>query len=366
MPSRAVTYGSVTAKNVDKAPTVTDLIRVAMQPPPEISPARQARYEDQAGELVSILDGVADPNLATAIQNWILSEGNARAKNSMNAFLADLRVMAPLFRANKLMLVPARPAALAQYIDKIATDLAPVKPATIARRMASIALLHKAANIAAPTRSQIVRDALARHRQVKGTKTRQATPLRTADVKQILAMIGTTPADLRDRAMILIAHDTGLRASELLNLQVEHIQSTDQGWGRLFLAQSKGGVAGQAISITFSKTALNAVEDWLEAVAITKGPLFRGFDMAGTLREGALSRQSYDRIIKFRASQIGLEQGISAHSSRVGFAQDLLEKGASHSAVMTAGRWKSVGMVLHYGEQIETEPLAAIQRFLDE
>ena len=63
---------------------------------------------------------------------------------------------------------------------------------------------------------------------------------------------------------------------------------------------------------------------------------------------------------------IGLGQGISAHSSRIGFAQDLLEKGASPFEVMRAGRWKSAAMVLHYGEQIEAEKPAAIERFLDE
>ena len=97
-----------------------------------------------------------------------------------------------------------------------------------------------------------------------------------------------------------------------------------------------------------------------------QGPLFRGFDLAGNLRDGALSRQSYDRIIKFRASAIGLGQGISAHSSRIGFAQDLLEKGASPLAVMRAGRWESPAMVLHYGEQIDPEQTVTIERFLDD
>ncbi len=322
--------------------------------------------ESLAENLSVILDGVADPSLAKPILDWSLSACGTRAKNSIDAFLADLRAMAPLFRANKLMLVPARPAALAQYIEKIATDLAPMKASTIARRMASIALLHKAAGLSSPTRSQLVRDALARHRRLTGSTTQQATPLRTADVKRMLSLMGTTPADLRDRAMILVAHDTALRASELLGLCVEHVQKTDRGDGHVFLAQSKAVAKGQGISIAISKTALTAIDHWVEAAAISEGPLFRGFDLAGNLRDKALSRQSYDRIIKLRAGAIGLGQGVSAHSSRVGFAQDLLEKGASHLAVMQAGRWKSVGMVLHYGKRIEVDNPSDVERFLDD
>jgi integrase len=274
--------------------------------------------------------------------------------------------MAPLFRANKLLLVPARPAALSQYIDKIATDLVPMKATTIRRRMASVSMLHRAAGIESPTRSQLVRDALTRHRRAKGTRTNQAAPLRTEDIRQMLTWIGNAPADLRDRALILVAHDTALRASELLSLKVEQIQRTDRGRGLVFLERSKTDGEGQGVFIAISKAALAAIEGWVVSVGITVGPLFRGFDLNGNLREGPLSRQSYDRIIKFRASAIGLGAGISAHSSRVGFAQDLLAKGASHLAVMQAGRWKSIGMVLHYGERIEAEKSVATERFLDE
>jgi hypothetical protein len=33
---------------------------------------------------------------------------------------------------------------------------------------------------------------------------------------------------------------------------------------------------------------------------------------------------------------------------------------------MQAGRWKSIGMVLHYGERIEAESSVATERFLDD
>jgi integrase len=345
---------------------MADFIQIMPDMLENLTLGQAQEVEDLAHQLSLILEGVADPALAKPILSWIISNSGTRAKSSLVAFLGDLRVMAPLFRANRLMLVPARPAALGQYIDKIATDLIPVKPSTIARRMASIALLHKAAGLPVPTRSQTVRDALARHKRAKGTVVRQATPLRTADVKKMLTLIGTDLTDLRDRALILVAHDTGLRASELLGLQIEHIERLGHGRGQIFFHPPRSEASSPGISITISNAAISAIESWIAAAGLTQGPLFRGFDTAGNLRETALSRQSYDRIIKYRAAMIGLGQGISAHSSRVGFAQDLLEKGASHLAVMKAGRWKSVGMVLHYGEQIAPDTSVAVERFLDE
>ena len=339
---------------------MTDQINPAMAPPADIAPRLSREADDFSGPLVAILTGACDPILINPIRDWIEVAFESRAKNSLNAFLADLRAMAPLFQANRLLLVPARPAALSQYIDKIATGLVPMKASTIARRMASVALLHRAAGLPSPTRSQMVRDALNRHKRATGTITRQAMPLRTADVKKMLTCIGTTAVDLRDRALILLAHDTGMRASELLGIRVDQFQKTDQGRGLILLERPKPGASRQQLTLPISKTAAGAIEDWVEAIAMRQGPLFRGFDLAGNLRDGALSRQSYDRIIKFRASAIGLGQGISAHSSRIGFAQDLLEKGASPLAVMRAGRWKSPAMVLHYGEQIDPEQTVTI------
>jgi integrase len=343
-----------------------DLVQSAYALAPDMPTAQREEVETMAEALGQILDGVADPKLSKPILDWILSKRGVFAKNSRIAFLADLRAMAPLFRDNNLFLVPAKPAALAQYIDKIATEVTPMKPTTVRRRMASIAQLHKAAGLESPTRSQRVRDALVRHRRLMGARTQQAAPLRTADLKKMLTWMGQTPTDLRDRALLLIAHDTAMRASEILRLTVKDIQQTDKGRGLLFLERSKTDGEGQGVFIAISKTALKAIEAWVQAAGLTEGPLFRGFDLAGQVREGQLSRKSYDRIVKYWASAIGLGQGISTHSCRVGFAQDLLAAGKSTLQVQAAGRWKSPGMVLHYGERVEAEKSVATERFLDE
>jgi site-specific recombinase XerD len=342
------------------------LIQAAYALPDTMPADQRAEIESLAEKLSLILDGVADPKYAKPILNWIVSSRGTKAANSITAFLADLRAMAPLFRANGLMLVPARAAALAQYIDKIATSVTPMKVTTIRRRMASITQLHKAAGLETPVRSQQVRDALARHRRAHGVRTQQAKGLRSIDVKRMLAFIGTNPAGLRDRALILIGHDTGMRASEILTLRVDQILRTEEGRGLVHLLKSKTDQDGAGVYVSISKAAVRAIDQWVLAVRLEEGYLFRGFDLDGNLRDGPLSRKSYDRIIKYWAGAIGLGEGVSTHSTRVGFAQDLLAAGKSTLQVQAAGRWKDPGQVLHYGERIAAEQSVATERFLDD
>lgn len=56
-----------------------------------------------------------------------------------------------------------------------------------------------------------------------------------------------------------------------------------------------------------------------------------------------LARQDVGRIIKARAGQ-----GFSAHSLRVGMAQDLVEKNIETVAILNAGGWKDPGMLVRY------------------
>ncbi len=59
------------------------------------------------------------------------------------------------------------------------------------------------------------------------------------------------------------------------------------------------------------------------------------------------------RIIQRRASEIGLmTKGYSAHSTRVGAAQDLLAAGEDLLGMMNAGAWKNPRMPARYGERL--------------
>ena len=69
----------------------------------------------------------------------------------------------------------------------------------------------------------------------------------------------------------------------------------------------------------------------------------------GTSVFGLSASQIYRRV-KAAAKMAGLGEGFSAHSPRVGMAQDLSAAGAELPELMTAGRWDSPTMPARYTE----------------
>ena len=51
---------------------------------------------------------------------------------------------------------------------------------------------------------------------------------------------------------------------------------------------------------------------------------------------------------RFTAAAAGIARRVTAHSGRVGLALELTARGASTTAVMLAGNWKTARMVAHY------------------
>lgn len=81
--------------------------------------------------------------------------------------------------------------------------------------------------------------------------------------------IGTTDGK-RDRALLEVMLECGLRLAEVEKLQWEHIQKRDAGWVILDL-KSKGGRR----SIPLPDDCKAAVDAWTGAAGITAGSLFR-------------------------------------------------------------------------------------------
>ena len=52
---------------------------------------------------------------------------------------------------------------------------------------------------------------------------------------------------------------------------------------------------------------------------------------------------------------------LSAHSTRVGAAQDMIAYGIELPAILHSGRWKSTAMVNRYGERLLAQRSAAAQ-----
>ena len=76
-----------------------------------------------------------------------------------------------------------------------------------------------------------------------------------------------------------------------------------------------------------------------------------------------LSPQAVGLRFRAAARAAGLERRVTAHSGRVGLASELTSRGASTTAVMLAGNWKSSRMVAHYSAGATAER-GAVARYL--
>jgi hypothetical protein len=135
-------------------------------------------------------------------------------------------------------------------------------------------------------------------RREKGTAQAQARPLRfkgpVRDVERdsprglnVRALLEACAGDLpglRDRALLSVAYDTGLRASELVAISINDIlEALDPEARLLAIARSKGDQEGEEPQ-PICRPALCGLSRRGEAAGIDAGPLFGGCRYGATKR----------------------------------------------------------------------------------
>jgi len=295
--------------------------------------------------------------------------------------------------------IPAHPETIVHYLRWLAkgTDKrSPSKPATLARRIASIARVHRILGFGEkeplPTQAGMVRDTLKSFRRAKRQRQRQAAPLRLGaamaegqappegvTVQALLASCGSDVVGLRDAALISLAYDAGLRVSELVGSEVADLRQMGDGSGRLDIGHSKTDQLGEGALAWLSPETMGRLSAWLLASGITQGPVFRRINVLTTDsgREGqqivrhflgakCLTRQGVVAILRRRVlaaidlGHVELEPGmegetvrsLSAHSFRVGLTQDLFAAGEDGAGIALALRWSSPTTALRYAREL--------------
>lgn len=261
--------------------------------------------------------------------------------------------------------VPASPDAVAAYLAAHAEVLS---PATLTRRLASVALAHRAKGLASPTSAEVVRAVLRGIRRTQGTSQASATPLLRDDLFIVLDCMGTGLKDVRDRALLLIGFAGGFRRSELVSLDHEDISTVRQGL-ILHLRRSKTDQegAGRKIGIPHGRTRhcpVAALETWLGRSGITGGPLFRPINRHGHMADARLSGEAVATVIRERVSEVGIDStGYSGHSLRSGFATSAAHTGASPWKIRQQTGHASDAMLSRYikaGQMFEENAAAAL------
>jgi len=125
---------------------------------------------------------------------------------------------------------------------------------------------------------------------------------------------------LRDKAMLEVMYATGIRVTELIDLNVEDVN--------LELGIVKCSSSKKARAIPLYPAALRALTVYIKEVRMLmvadpqENALF--VNMGGA----RMSRQGFWKILKFYQAKAGIEKDITPHTLRHSFAVHLLENGA--------------------------------------
>jgi len=273
----------------------------------------------------------------------------ARAPATLRAYAADWRAFSAWCAAHGVNALPATPHTVALFLADLEG-----RPSTLRRKLAAIAVMHRAVGHESPTEHGMVRATFAGIRRERGVAPRPKMALLVDELRAAIATCGERRIDMRDRALVLIGFAGALRRSELVGLDVCDVAFEGDGLV-LRLRRSKTNQEGELEEVAVLSGSdpqtcpVRALQVWLANSAINDGPLFRAVDRAGRIGCGRLTA----RIVGERVKKIGARSGLdpesyAAHSLRSGFATSAARANKSEAAIMRQGRWKSIPVARRY------------------
>lgn len=166
------------------------------------------------------------------------------------------------------------------------------------------------------------------------TVRKQVTFLSNEEITRMLEVAheDDSPTSLRDYAIIELLFSSGLRVSELANLDRDHINTAR----REFTVRGKGQ---KDRAIFISPKAAEAIETYLDSRQDSLAPLFVNYSRnnqtssSGDYRR--LTTRSIQRLISKYARLAGITKKVTPHTMRHSYATDLLMNGADIRSVQT-------------------------------
>ena len=246
------------------------------------------------------------------------------SRNTLGAYRTDLLQFSDYLRAHDLDALTMTPAEMSVYAADLAAGNGdtPLAAATVHRKTAALRSFYK----------HLRREGLVTDDPTVGLVTPRRSKklpnvLNQAEVAKLLASPkGASPQATRDRAILEVMYACGLRASEVVGLEMSDID-THHGMLR---ARGKGN---KERLVPLGRQAIYAIESYQRSgrPALLKErsdkALFLNF------RGHALTRQGLYKIVQGHAKASGLEDRMSPHTLRHSFATHLLAGGCDLRAV---------------------------------
>ena len=231
-----------------------------------------------------------------------LTNQKANSANTRESYLRDTMFFLEYLSGIGTAPQDADEEVIQKYVDRL--HELKRSPTTISRNLASVRCFYK---------FLIFRGQLD-HNPAKGIKLEKAEKklpqvLSGEDIELLLAQPDITePKGCRDKAMLELLYATGIRASELINLNLKDINLRS---GVLYCHGSKG-----VRSIPVYPSAVVSVSDYIYRMrGLITGPE-SGSALFVNLNGGRLTRQGFWKIVKGYAIEAGSTKEITPHTLR--------------------------------------------------
>lgn len=273
----------------------------------------------------------------------------SRSANTTRAYESDLKSFCAWCKERGLTCLPATAETVSLFAAWCAERY---KPATIERRLASIAAAHSAAGYEPPTSHGVVKAVLRGIRRAKGTAQARKTALLVDDLRRLVGCVAPGLKGTRDRALLLLGFASALRRSELVGLDAGDVRFEREGV-ILTVRKSKTDQEAQGTEVNVMTGSdlcpVRALNAWLDESGISDGPLFRGMNRHGNLRPTRLTERIVSAIVQHYAALAGFDPtGYGGHSLRSGFATSAARAGKSEASIMRQTRHKSITVARRY------------------
>lgn len=284
---------------------------------------------------------------------------SSRAASTWRAYESDWRIFATWCQSVDQPSLPASSHTVALFLA--AQARLGHAPSTLDRRRAAIRLMHVGAKVPSPHDALEVDEVLRGIRRAWKRPPNRKAPTVDQEVQRLAnAVEPETFQGLRDRALVLVGFAGALRRSELVALDVEHLEHRPEGL-MLRIASSKTDQEGQGQTVAIPRLPKNsaycpvqALLDWLVVAEINRGAIFRRMHRGDALGDSRLTDQSVALVIKRLAFRAGLDpQRYAGHSLRSGFITSAARRRANIFKLADQSRHKSLDVLRGYVRDAE-------------
>jgi integrase len=248
----------------------------------------------------------------------------SRAPNTRRAYGSQWRVFEAWARSQGMVALPASGETVALYLAHLASSGR--KAGTIGSALVSISQVHLDQGFTSPRGDPLVRRVMKGIRRRWGAEPVPKQPVLREHLRSMLAPLANDLRGLRDRAILMFGFATGLRRSELVALDVEDLEQVSEGLIlRVRRSKTDPNGDGRKLGVRFGEDnaacPVHTLRRWLEAAAITQGPLFRPITRGNRCLPRRLDGRTIARVVQSAARLACLDvRAYGAHSLRSGCA----------------------------------------------